>query len=291
MSSSLFFAAHAVHGPANQIGGGGIVKKPAVQSSVIAPALSENVSFFYYILAMQELVPDMSVEVFNKVQDFDIFLSSEKGILTSPIHFFESAVRILQKYDVTVAVELVKQVLKQNHILLHDIVSKSKRSVLHQACQENNKEVVDLIFRVAGDDAGKLIFLRDKSGWSPLHIAVYQGYVDIVEMILKVAEKTEHPYDVLVLQSHKGHTSLHVAVGVSFPHERIDEQRYLKIISLLLASAYKSKRLADFLRMPNKKGETAEVRAGYCRFIEAEKLLQQAENEGKYVAEYSEALG
>lgn len=71
------------------------------------------------------------------------------------------------------------------------------------ACTKNTKEAFESTNILINHGAN--LELRNKDGWSPLHIACRAGNIDIIKLILKIKPS------LAVSASNNGRTCLHVA--------------------------------------------------------------------------------
>jgi ankyrin repeat protein len=78
-------------------------------------------------------------------------------------------------------IESVKKLLNNETVLSRDPYFLS--TLLHIACEENSKEMVELLFSI--ENCKNLVNLKDWNNDIPLHIACYNGNLEIIKILLK----------------------------------------------------------------------------------------------------------
>ena len=101
------------------------------------------------------------------------------------------------------ASEICEHYFKHAQISIYDIKDVHKQTSLHLTI---NRKVIQILLRVVGDNAFKLLTIQDDNGWTALHMAAYFSRIKIAKLFLNAAGKKAS--DLIKLKIENGKTAL-----------------------------------------------------------------------------------
>lgn len=121
-----------------------------------------------------------------------------------------------EAYGPDLSVKLLKMALANKGKTLCDIQDQRQKTCLHFICGNtfsyaHYQDYIKIIFCAAGYDAWNLVFMKDRSGWLPLHYAVRNGCEDVVNMFIDWAVRHNMLEWLLFTETNKKTSVLHLA--------------------------------------------------------------------------------
>jgi ankyrin repeat protein len=115
--------------------------------------------------------------LFGNMQAIDTMVRHDRQLASIPSRFGCHPICCAIK---TAREKVIEYYLKNKLVGVMEDVDPSGRTVLHIACQTNNRNIVDLILNY-----GAVIEQMDKDGQTAMHIACFHGNVNAIDAIVK----------------------------------------------------------------------------------------------------------
>jgi hypothetical protein len=120
-------------------------------------------------------------------------------------NLFKEKLSILKDdYQIIPLAETLRNALLANNVLLHTIVNRFKKGILHYAAHDGWADAIRVVL-LATDNSQKLLLKRSCYNCTPLHCAAWSGNMDVVQLFLIAADKRAG--ELLMIKSIDGETA------------------------------------------------------------------------------------
>ncbi len=217
----------------------------------------------YYCLTA-ELLPEIAQHIFSL--QFDLMSQNFQNTIiknhNDPVNLVEYIKELITSYGYLLASELFEQSFLHAKVSICDIKNYYGQTSLHIAPQKSNDlKIAQILIKIAGKNAWKLLTKKDILGETALHYAIRCSNVEMAKLFFDTAGN--NAYKLLAKKNYDYWTGLHYAVYAC--------ENNVKMVNVLLDAAgdngYK------LLIMQTKYGQTSLHRAVFNKQIKIVMLL------------------
>jgi hypothetical protein len=200
--------------------------------------------FYYHFSHDLGLLPEITQQIFS-FQCGDVnhtkVLDELKQSSNDLDRFLKCIEALISACGELLASEICECFFVREKILICDIKNEYKSTCLHHS---KNPKVIQILLRVAGDNAFKLLIMQRSRGCTALHDAAFGAYTETVKLLLSSAGKKV--CELLMIQDDTGWTALHSAAY---------NNNHIECVELLLNAA--GNNAQDLIMLQTKAGTTA----------------------------------